>query len=1060
MNISHFFIARPIFASVLSIVIVIVGAVALVTLPIAQYPEITPPTVQVATSYPGADAQTVAETIGAPIEQQVNGVENMLYMSSQSNGDGSYALNITFKLGTNLDTAQVLVQNRVNLALPLLPEDVRRNGVSVKKMSSSMMMVVNLVSPDGRFDALYLGNYAILQLKDALARVNGVGDISIFGYEYSMRIWLDPEKLSARGLAAEDVVAAIREQNVQVAAGTIGAPPVPEGTAFQYTVTAQGRLTSPEQFEQIVVKQGKMGEIVRLGDIGRAELGAKSYSIESTLDGQPTVGLAIYQQPGGNAIDTAHAIRKLMEELKTRFPAGMEYRIEYDTTGFVQESITSVVHTLFEAIVLVILVVLVFLQSWRATVIPLIAVPVSLIGTFAAMAAFGFSLNNISLFGIVLAIGIVVDDAIVVVENVERNLGLGMGPVEAAKKAMDEVFGAVIAVALVLTAVFVPTAFITGISGEFYRQFALTIAVSTIISAFNSVTLSPALAALLLQPHGAKKDLFTRFLDGALGWFFRGFNAIFEKVAEKYGGGVARLTRMTALISAIYLGLLVLTGFGFLKTPVGFIPQQDKGYLIANVQLPDASTINRTRAVSAMADEILRKTHGVAHTLVINGMSVVSGANLPNAATIFVILDEFSERKSADLSGPAIARKVNAALSKIPQALMGVFGPPPVDGLGSTGGFRLMVQDRGGMGYNALEEATQSLVDTASKDKNLAGVFTSFSSGTPQLFVDIDRVKAKTLNVPLSNIFSTLQISLGSAYVNDITLFGRSFQVNAQADSRFRVVPSDILQLQARSNSGAIVPLATLASVTEITAPASVTRYNLYPAADVVGSTAPGVSSGQAVSIMENLATKTLPRSMGFEWTDLTYQQILAGNVALFVFPLCVLFVFLTLAAQYESWSLPMAIILIVPMSLLSSIGGVLMRRMDNNIFTQIGFIVLVGLACKNAILIVEFAKQLEDAGKDRFAAVTEACRLRLRPILMTSFAFILGVVPLVLASGPGAEMRQALGTAVFFGMLGVTFFGIFLTPVFYVIIRKFSKKKESASAASSGRINGPFSAR
>jgi len=1048
VNISHFFIARPIFASVLSIVIVIVGAVALVTLPIAQYPEITPPTVQVATTYPGADAQTVAETIGAPIEQQVNGVENMLYMSSQSNGDGSYALNITFKLGTNLDTAQVLVQNRVNLALPLLPEDVRRNGVSVKKMSSSMMMVVNLVSPDGRFDALYLGNYAILQLKDALARVNGVGDISIFGYEYSMRIWLDPEKLSARGLAAEDVVAAIREQNVQVAAGTIGAPPVPEGTKFQYTVTAQGRLTSPDQFEQIVVKQGKMGEIVRLGDIGRAELGAKSYTIESTLDGKPTVGLAIYQQPGGNAIDTAHAIRKLMEELKTRFPAGMEYRIEYDTTGFVQESITSVVHTLFEAIVLVILVVLVFLQSWRATVIPLIAVPVSLVGTFAAMAAFGFSLNNISLFGIVLAIGIVVDDAIVVVENVERNLGLGMGPVEASKKAMDEVFGAVIAVALVLTAVFVPTAFITGISGEFYRQFALTIAVSTIISAFNSVTLSPALAAILLQPHGAKKDLFTRLLDGAFGWFFRGFNAVFEKVAEKYGGGVARLIRMTAFITAIYLGLLVLTGFGFLKTPVGFIPQQDKGYLIANVQLPDASTINRTKAVSAAADEILRKTHGVAHTIVINGMSIVSGSNRPNAATIFVILDEFSERKSADLSGPAIARKVNAALSQLPQALIGVFGPPPVDGLGSTGGFRLMVQDRGGMGYDALEEATQSLVDTASKDKNLAGVFSSFSSGTPQLFVDIDRVKAKTLNVPLSNIFSTLQISLGSAYVNDITLFGRSFQVNAQADSRFRVVPGDILQLQARSNSGAMVPLATLASVSEITAPASVTRYNLYPAADVVGSTAPGVSSGQAVSIMENLATRTLPRSMGFEWTDLTYQQILAGNVALFVFPLCVLFVFLTLAAQYESWSLPMAIILIVPMSLLSSIGGVLMRRMDNNIFTQIGFIVLVGLACKNAILIVEFAKQLEDAGKDRFAAVTEACRLRLRPILMTSFAFILGVVPLVLASGPGAEMRQALGTAVFFGMLGVTFFGIFLTPVFYVIIQKFSKKKEGSSVA------------
>ncbi len=1041
MNISHFFIARPIFASVLSIVIVIVGAVALVTLPIAQYPEITPPTVQVATSYPGADAQTVAETIGAPVEQQVNGVENMLYMSSQSNGDGTYSLNITFKLGTNLDTAQVLVQNRVNLALPLLPEDVRRNGVSVKKMSSSMMMVVNLVSPDGQFDALYLGNYAILQLKDALARVNGVGDISIFGYEYSMRIWLDPDRLAARGLAAEDVVAAIREQNVQVAAGTIGAPPVPQGTAFQYTVTAQGRLTNPREFEKIVVKQGKLGEIVRLADVGRAELGAKTYSIDSTLDGRPTAGIAIYQQPGGNALDTAKAIRKLMEELKTRFPAGMDYRIEYDTTGFVQESVASVVHTLFEAIALVILVVLVFLQSWRATVIPLIAVPVSLVGTFAAMAAFGFSLNNISLFGIVLAIGIVVDDAIVVVENVERNLGLGMGAIEAAKKAMDEVFGAVVAVALVLTAVFVPTAFITGISGEFYRQFALTIAVSTIISAFNSVTLSPALAALLLQPHGAKKDAFTRLLDGLFGWFFRGFNSVFDKVAEKYSAAVARLVRMTVLISTIYVGLLALTGLGFLKTPVGFIPQQDKGYLIANVQLPDAASINRTKAVSAMADEIIRKTPGVAHAIVINGLSVVSGSNLPNAATIFVILDEFSARKSADLTGPAITRRLNASLSQIPQALTGVFGPPPVDGLGSTGGFRMMVQDRGGMGYGALEEATQNLVDAAAKNPDLAGAFTSFSSGTPQLFVDIDRVKAKTLNVPLSNIFSTLQVFLGSAYVNDITLFGRSFQVNAQADSRFRVLPGDILQLQARGNSGAMIPLATLASVSEITAPASVTRYNLYPSADIVGSTAPGVSSGQAVSIMESLAKKNLPRSMGFEWTDLTYQQILAGNVALFIFPLCVLFVFLTLAAQYESWSLPMAIILIVPMSLLSSIGGVLLRGLDNNIFTQIGFIVLVGLACKNAILIVEFAKQLEDAGKDRFAAVTEACRLRLRPILMTSFAFILGVVPLVVASGPGAEMRQALGTAVFFGMLGVTFFGIFLTPVFYVIIRKFAKK-------------------
>jgi len=1042
VNISHFFIDRPIFASVLSILITIVGAVALMVLPVAQYPEITPPTVQVAASYPGADATTVAETIGAPVEQQINGVENMLYMSSQSNGDGSYALTITFKLGTNLDTAQVLTQNRVNLALPLLPEDVRRNGVAVKKQSASMMMVVNLVSPDNRFDALYLGNYAILQLKDALARVNGVGDISIFGYEYSMRIWLDPEKLSARGLAAEDVVSAIREQNVQVAAGTIGAPPAPAGTAFQYTVNTQGRLTSPDEFEQIVAKQGSRGEIVRLGDIGRAELGAKTYNIDSTLDGRPTVGLAIYQQPGGNALETAKSIRKLMEELKARFPDGMEYRIDYDTTGFVQESVKSVVHTLFEAIALVILVVLLFLQSWRATIIPLIAVPVSLIGTFAAMAAFGFSLNNISLFGIVLAIGIVVDDAIVVVENVERNLHLGMGPVEAAKKAMTEVFGAVIAVSLVLTAVFVPTAFITGISGEFYRQFALTIAVSTVISAFNSVTLSPALAALLLQPPGAKKDAFARLLDAVFGWLFRGFNAVFEKVTRRYGEAVSGLTRMTAFVVVLYVILLGLTGLGFLKTPVGFIPQQDKGYLIANVQLPDASSIDRTKAVAEAADKIIRGTGGVAHTLVISGLSVVSGSNISNAATIFVILEDFGKRKSPGLSGAAIARQLNAKLSQIPQALTGVFGPPPVDGLGSTGGFRLMVQDRGGMGYNALEEAAQNLVGAAEKDTDLTNVFSSFSSGTPQLFLDIDRVKAKSLDVPLSNIFSTLQIFLGSAYVNDITLFGRSFQVNAQADSRFRVLPEDILRLKARGNSGAMVPLATLAAVSEITAPGSVQRYNLYPAADIVGGTASGVSSGQAVTIMQNLSEKNLPRSMGFEWTDLTYQQILAGNVALFIFPLCVLFVFLTLAAQYESWSLPMAIILIVPMCLLSAIAGVLLRGLDNNIFTQIGFIVLVGLACKNAILIVEFAKQLEDGGNDRFAAVVESCRLRLRPILMTSFAFILGVVPLVVASGPGAEMRQALGTAVFSGMLGVTFFGIFLTPVFYVIIRGLSKKR------------------
>ncbi len=1051
MNISHFFIDRPIFASVLSIVIVLVGVVALVALPVAQYPEITPPTIVVAANYAGADANTVAETIGAPIEQQVNGVENMLYMSSQSNSDGSYNLTVTFKLGTDLDTAQVLTQNRVNLALPLLPEDVRRVGVQVKKRSPSMMMVINLVSPDADFDELYLGNFALLQLKDALARVSGVGDVSIFGYEYSMRLWLDPEKLSARGLGAQDVVDAVREQNVQVAAGVIGGAPAPSSTAFQYTVNTQGRLVTPEQFEQIVVKQGEKGEVVRLADVGRAELGSRSYSMNTTLDGMPSAGLAIYQQPGGNAIATAEGIRTLMEDVSRRFPKGLEYRIDYDTTEFVQESVNAVVHTLFEAIVLVILVVLLFLQSWRATVIPLVAVPVSLVGTFAAMAAFGFSLNNISLFGLVLAIGIVVDDAIVVVENVERNLHAGLSPRDAARKAMDEVFGAVVAVALVLVAVFVPTAFITGISGQFYLQFALTIAVSTVISAFNSVTLSPALAALLLRPPGAAGDFLTVTLDRLLGWLFRGFNSLFDKATARYGSVVARLVRMTVFVGLVYAVLLGLTGYGFVSAPSGFIPAQDKGYLIANVQLPPAASIGRARVVGAEADRIIRETAGVAHTIMITGYSAVSGANLPNAATIFVILDDFGRRKAPELSGPAIARTLNARLAALPQALALVFPPPPVDGLGSTGGFQLMVQDRGGAGLGALAEVTGILVDAANHNPSIKGAFTSFEADTPQLYLDIDRVKAKSLDVPLSNIFSTLQIELGSLYVNDLTLFGRSYQVAAQADSPFRLVPEDILKLRARSNRGAMVPLATLGTVREISAPATVLRYNLYAASDVLGDGAPGVSSGQAVTIMEGLAKEHLPLSMGYEWTGLTYQQLLAGNVALFIFPLCVLFVFLTLAAQYESWSLPMAIILIVPMCLLSAIAGVLLRGMDNNIFTQIGFIVLVGLACKNAILIVEFAKQLEDQGKPLLEATVEACILRLRPILMTSFAFILGVLPLVVASGPGHEMRQALGTAVFAGMLGVTFFGIFLTPVFYVIIRgrrKSAARNPGASAA------------
>ncbi|HEY5706901.1 MAG TPA: multidrug efflux RND transporter permease subunit [Terrimicrobiaceae bacterium] len=1044
MNISHFFIDRPIFASVLSIVITIVGGIALVTLPVAQYPEIVPPTVAVSATYPGANAKTVAQTVGAPIEQQVNGVENMLYMSSQSASDGSYQLTVTFKLGTNLDTAQVLVQNRVNLALPVLPEEVRRTGVSVNKQSPSMLMCVNLVSPDNSRDELYLSNYALLQVKDTLARLDGVGSISIFGYEYSMRIWLDPNKLAALGLTATDVVRAIQEQNKQVAAGVVGQEPAPAGTDFQVVVTAQGRLVEPEEFANIIVKRGEGGQVVRIRDIGNVDLGAKTYAVSSNLDGKPTATLAIFQLPGSNALDTAKAIRGTMEELKRAFPPGVDYVVAYDTTVFVNESIRSVEHTLLEAIVLVGIVVMLFLQTWRATIIPLIAVPVSLVGTFAAMAMFGFSLNVISLFGLVLAIGIVVDDAIVVVEAIEHKLSLGMSPRDAARQAMDEVSGAVIAVALVLAAVFIPTAFITGITGQFFRQFALTIAVSTAISAFNSLTMSPALGVVLLRPHREQADVLTKFFNATLGWLFRGFNKVFDWTIDRYGRAVGRLVRLLTLCLLVYLGLLALTGYGFRVTPAGFIPPQDQGYLIVNCQLPDSASLPRTRAVTDKALEILKQTHGVKTSLVINGYSMLTGSNQSNVGSIIVILDDFDERKSPDLSADAILGTLQAKFSQIPEALILAFGPPPIQGIGSAGGFKMMVQDRTGGDFQQLEATAQSLVEAGDRQPALTGLFSSFRAGTPEIYVDIDRTKAKSMDVPLENVFDTLQIYMGSSYVNDFTYLGRSFQVNAQAGSTYRVTPSDILKLQTRNAAGNMVPIGTLASIEESFGPAVITRYNLYTAADVSGDTRPGYSSGQAISIMEDLCAKLLPSGFGFEWTDLTYQQILAGNTALFVFPLCVLFVFLTLSAQYESWTLPLTIILIVPMCLLSSLAGVLLRGMDNNIFTQIGFVVLVGLACKNAILIVEYAKQIEDSGKDAISAVVEACKLRLRPILMTSFAFIAGVVPLVLGSGAGAEMRQTLGTGVFSGMLGVTIFGIFLTPVFYVLIRKFSKQRNS----------------
>ena len=1044
MNISQFFIDRPIFATVLSIVITIVGGLAVLILPIAQYPDIVPPTVQVSASFPGANAKTVAETIAAPIEQQVNGVENMLYMSSQSASDGSYALTITFKLGTNLDTAQVLVQNRVNLALPILPEEVRRTGVSVNKQSASMILCVNLISPDNSRDELYLNNYAILQIKDTLARVEGVGAISIFGSEYSMRIWLDPNKLASLGLTASDVVQAIQEQNRQVAAGIVGQQPAPKGTQFQLVVNAQGRLIDPQEFSRIVVKRGQRGEVVRLSELGSVEIGAKSYSVAATLDDKPTATLAVYQLPGSNALSTAEAIRKTMERLKQDFPTGVDYRIVYDTTVFVSESISAVQHTLLEAVVLVAIVVMLFLQTWRAAIIPLIAVPVSLIGTFAAMAAFGFSLNTISLFGLVLAIGIVVDDAIVVVEAIEHKLSLGLSPRDAARQAMNEVGGAVIAVALVLSAVFIPTAFITGISGEFFRQFALTIAVSTIISAFNSLTMSPAMSVILLRPQAEQKDILTRFINGTLGWFFRGFNRAFDWMIARYGRSVAGLVRKVAIVMILYLGLLALTGYGFRITPTGFVPQQDQGYLLVGCQLPDGASLERTQAVTAKALAMLKETPGVETTLIINGFSILTGTSTSNVASLFVILDAFHERKSPELSADGILNTIRGKFAQIPEALILAFGPPPIQGVGSTGGFTLMVQDRRGGSFKQLEAISQSLVDAAEQRPEIVGMFSGFRAETPEIYVDVDRSKAKSMDVPLNSIFDTLQVYLGSAYANDFTFLGRSFQVNVQADSRFRVAPTDILKLKTRNVEGQMVPLSTIASIKEAYGPAFITRYNLYTASAISGSASPGYSSGDAIRIMEELCRQLLPPGFGFEWTDLALQQILAGNTALFIFPLCVLFVFLTLAAQYESWALPFAIILIVPMCLLSSLAGVLLRGMDNNIFTQIGFVVLVGLACKNAILIVEYAKQMEDAGKDTISAVVEACKLRLRPILMTSFAFIAGVVPLVVGTGAGAEMRQTLGTAVFSGMLGVTLFGIFLTPVFYVMIRRFSQRRNT----------------
>ncbi len=1050
MKLSNFFIDRPIFAGVISAFITIAGLLALFKLPISEYPEVVPPQVVVHASYPGANPKVIADTVAAPLEQAIVGVEDMLYMSSTSTMDGALTLTVTFKIGADIDRAQVQVQNRVSQALPRLPEEVRNLGVNTVKASSNLTLVVNLTSPSGRYDSLYLRNYAVLNIKDVLARLPGMGDVQVFGGgDYSMRVWLDPQKLAARNLTAGDVVASIREQNVQVAAGQLGAPPSPD-TQFQIALNAAGRLTDEQQFRDIIIKTGDDGQIVRLGDIARVELGAQAYGIRSLIDNKPSVAIPVFQSPGANALELSNAVHKTMEELKKNFPEGMDYGILYDPTQFVRQSIEAVLHTLLEAIALVVLVVILFLQTWRASLIPLIAVPVSVIGTFAVLLAFGFSINTLSLFGLVLAIGIVVDDAIVVVENVERHIAEGLSPREATKVAMGEVSRPIIAITLVLVAVFGPVAFVSGLTGEFYRQFALTIAISTVISAFNSLTFSPALAAVLLKPHGAKPDLLMRGMNRLLGRFFKRFNSGFAHAGERYSGALAITMRHGGIALAIYGGLIVLTWLGFNAVPGGFIPAMDKQYLVAVAQLPPAASLDRTEAVTRRITDIALKQPGVSHAVEFSGMSVNGFTQSSSASLIFFPLADFSKRTSQELSGPAIAAALNQKMASIQDAFVMVVTPPPVIGLGTLGGFKLQVEDRGDAGPQALFAALSEALGKANQNPALGGAFSTYQINVPQLDIDVDRVKAKRENVRLSDVFETLQVYLGSLYVNDFNRFGRTYQVVAQADAPFRAQLDDVMPLKTRNANGDMVPLGSVLNVSRSFGPDVVQRYNAYTSADINGGPAPGYSSGQAQAAMAKILDQTLPRGMSYEWTDLAFQQLISGNTGLLVFPLCVLFVFLVLAAQYESLSLPLAIILIVPMCLLPAITAVKLDHGDNNIFMQIGLLVLVGLACKNAILIVEFAKHLqEDRGREAKAAVLEAAHLRLRPILMTSMAFIMGVVPLVVAFGAGAEVRHALGVTVFAGMLGVTLFGLLLTPVFYVLVRRTAHRTAALVQAS-----------
>jgi multidrug efflux pump len=1182
---AEFFVDRPIFATVISVIIVLAGGVAVFTLPVAQYPEVTPPTVQVTAFYPGANSQTVRDTIAAPIEEQVSGVEGMMYMSSQSTNDGAYKLTVTFRLGTDSDIAQVLVQNRVSLALPVIPALVQTEGINVKKVSPNTLMIVNLISPDKRYDELFLSNYATIYIKDELGRLPGVAGITYFGQrDYSLRAWLDPDKLAALGITATDVVNAISQQNIQVAAGQIGQQPVPKGQQFQLTINTLGRLTDPEQFADIIVKAAGGGVptqnpsatttnqangggaasgaqsggtatpaaasttdgstavtastepstgIVRLRDVvtraangePRVELGSQQYEQSCTLDGQPSVALSIFQLPGSNALDTAGGIYAKMKDLKTRFPDGLDYRIVYDTTPFIRESVNEVFRTLRDAVILVAIVVLIFLQDWRAMILPMIDVPVSLIGTFVVMAALSFTINNLTLFGLVLAIGIVVDDAIVVLENIERQIATGLDARTATIKAMNEITGPILAITLVLSSVFIPCCFLGGVTGQFFRQFAITIAVSTIISAVNALTMTPSRAALIFSTeqtgdrHEIRKEalpwwlfgilggVFTIWLgqvplahwlgvpldnpensswtpwaidalafipgmivggvigwfiirpvNAALGWFFKLFNRFFDVVIAVYGRMVGGLLRISAIVILAYVGLLAVTYWQFNRTPVGFIPQQDKGYLILNVQLPDSASVERTDAVMARVEKLAHDTPGVEHTVGISGQSLILNANAPNLGSLYIMLKTFDERRKPELSADAIAAELQRRCrTEVSEAIVSAFGAPPIDGLGTTGGFRLIIEDRGNLGLGPLQRVSQQIVANGNRTAGLKDLFNSSGANTPWLYLDINRTKCEALGVSVADLFNTLQIYLGSYYVNNFNEFGRTWQVNVQADPQFRHGIPDVRQLQVRNNQGQMVRLATLLDIRDTSGPVMVLRYNLYTAAAITGDAAPGTSSGQALERMEQVAGKDLPSAMAYEWTDLAFLQLEAGNAAMYFFILAVAFVFLVLAAQYESWSLPLAVILVVPMCLLCSVVGVQIAKHDINIFTQIGLIVLVGLASKNAILIVEFAKVRREEGADRRQATLDAVRLRLRPILMTSFAFILGVVPLVIAAGAGAEMRRTLGVAVFSGMLGVTLFGIFLTPVFFYVIQALKDRRAKTQLAGTDNLeSGP----